>query len=100
MKSKPAALLQAEFFNFGDGDYFYPGNGRLFGDWSCLYPSSAPLARAGFGVVQVATNGALLSAIYGNVFSIMSQDSLSAEFAALSCVVDNSRGCDYYGDCA
>ena len=74
-------------------------NGKVYGDGSCYNPTVTHLARAGFAVVNVNAEGDILRAIYGCVPRSLPQTSLSAEYAAFMCAVENCRGATYFGDC-
>ena len=99
MTSAPSKVTRFESLGFEESDSFLPGDGEVFGDGSCLYPSDGSLARAGFGCVQIRPDGTLAKAIYGCVPVSLPQSSLAGEYAALACAYDNGYGNIFAGDC-
>ena len=86
--------------NFSEGDVFRREDGKVYGDGSCLHPSSDPLSRGGFACVQISEDGSVLKAIFGCLPKSIPQNSLSAEYAALACAMENAVQGTYAGDCA
>ena len=99
MTEGPSDVTIAEFVNMAHGYAFSSSGGEVFGDGSCIYPSFAPLARAGLAIVQVSEDGNLDRAVYGAIPAALPQTSLAAEYGALSAAYDNSIGVNYVGDC-
>ena len=98
-KSQPSSCTLYETIGLGADELLTDLSTDIYGDGSCLYPSFAPLARAGFAVVQVNDEGDIHRAIYGCVPKSLPQTSLSGEVAAFLCAAENSRDATFFGDC-
>ena len=101
LESQPSSDPITQFIDTTEGDDFVlnPQEGFIYGDGSCLFPNVKLLARAGWAIVQLDSQGNLLKAVFGNVPSTFFQDSLTAEFAAFSAAFDNGILSTYAGDC-
>ena len=98
--SRPESEAAIVYYNYDESGSFSADDGDIFGDGSCLFPNIKCLSRAGFGIVQVSKEGHLLRSIYGTVPASYPQNSLAAEYAALSSAIGVGQGTAYIGDCA
>ena len=100
MESVPSRDLLIEYVNMGPSDGFLKKDGKVYGDGSCLHPNCKPLCRAGFGLVQVDSNGDVIRGMYGSVPAPLPQSSLSGEYSAFcTAAACSEKGCTYVGDC-
>ena len=99
MSSHPAIEPVVKYINFSPGDSFNASDGKVYGDGSCLYPSNAPLSRAGFAIIQTNDRNEVLKGLYGTVPFCYPQTPLCSEFAAFSSAAALSKGVIYAGDC-
>ena len=95
----PSRSSKCTFINFGCGDSFATKDGPVFGDGSCLNGPYKSLARAGFAVAQVDSEGQIIRAIFGCVPAHLPQTALAAEYAAYFTFATHSPGGTYIGDC-
>ena len=99
--SKPSEHTIVNYINFSANDSFNSADGEIYGDVSCLHPSSRLFARAGFAAVQLRPNGEVLRAIFGCIPASLPQTSLAGEFGALSAGYDACSGGNVFvSDCS
>ena len=99
LEAAPSPSTRCEFINFAHGDSFDYRDGPVYGDGSCLNGSYKDLARAGFAVAQVNSEGQVIKAIYGCVPGRLPQSALSAEYAAYFAFATHAPYGTYIGDC-
>ena len=97
--AKASVQTRFECVGLSKDEMLCPENGKIFGDGSCLNPSSSSLARSGWAVVQVDPDGYLTRAMYGCVPAGLAQTSLAGEHMAFWVAFENTRNCIYAGDC-
>ena len=97
-RSLPSDTQIIRTINMYEGDTF--DDDDVYGDGSCSFPTVSVLRRAGFALVQVDPEGALVRAVYGTLPPHYPQTPLAAEYAAFSAGTELCRNANFVGDCA
>ena len=100
IRSTPTSQPIYEFINFEGADAeFTPDDGEVFVDGSCLFPSHAPLARAGTALAQVDNEGKVTKAVLVTIPKCYPQTPLFSEINGLLLAYGYCQKTDLVTDC-
>ena len=96
---RPSTTTKVEYINFGADSWFQPQDGKLFSDGSCSNPRHASLARAGFALCQIDSEGEITKAIYGSMPRRLAQTPLQGEASAMEVALETAHDTILATDC-